>query len=143
MNLFSFMKHYTFAKKWQKKEKSEHYLVYNNEEIEKSRVIVFQMHHDAYKNLRAFKTPQYDTYYLMRKKKGFNTLFFRQNYDVIIADHNGKILDLLTDVKPGFFSEYYDDAHYIYFAPVGTINHYNFVIKGTIRIGRYLFRDVL
>ena len=117
-----------------KDNRAEYFLTHNNEEIENIKVISYLLHKDVYKSLRHFKIPQYDHIYVMRKKKGFNTLFFQQNYDVVITDHDGIVLDALTDIPTGYVSSHYPKGHFIYFMTVGSINHYSIQKKNRLRI---------
>ena len=103
---------------------NQYKVLLNEVELDGKVVISNRSHSKTYKLLRKIKTPMYDNIFLMRKKKGFNTFMFIINYDIIVADKNGIVLSTMTDVEPGFISEYYKDGSFVYFAPVGTINFY-------------------
>lgn len=116
--------------------KREFSLVHNKNKIEDFKVVTSKLHSDIYSLLRTYKKPQYNTAFLLRRKKGFNTFGFNLNYDIFIADKNGKIIEILNDVEPGFVSEHYREAHNIYFTNVGSINFYKFEIKDRVILSR-------
>lgn len=91
-------------------------------------------HSGTYKILRTFKTPQYDEVYVLRNKKGFNTIGFNIHYDIVVCDKDGKVLDTLADQKEGYISEHYADAHFVYFMTVGSINFYKIKSLDRIRL---------
>ena len=85
----------------------------------------YKFHHQNYRDLREFKTPQYETGYLFRNKKGFNTYGCNIKYDVIVASVKGKVIDLRQEVEQGFTSRYYANGFYVLFTPAGSINYFN------------------
>lgn len=122
-----------------RQERVDSLITLNDVRLESVQVINFALHHDVYKRLRSFKTPQYDKFYLMRGKKGFNTLLFQQNYDVIVTNKDGKVIDTLQSVEPGYLSGFYEDGYSIYFTTVGTINFYNIKNNDILRRNRVSF----
>lgn len=133
MKLLSIIKNLKFAQ-IKKPERSDYALFHNNTEIENIKVISYALHRETYKHLRHFKIPQYDHIYLMKKKKGFNTLFFQLNYDVVVSDHDGIVIDTLTDIETGFISNHYPEGYFIFYMTVGSINHYNIKVKDRLKI---------
>ena len=99
----------------------QYWLVNDGEIIKELKVITYKLHNDVYKNLRKFIKPQYDIVFLLRNKKSFNTYWFKQNYDVVITDKDGVILDCLNNVKPDYFSKHYEKGNKVYFMAVGNI----------------------
>ncbi len=121
----------------QKSDKKKSFsLTLNNADVEKVNVLVNPLSSDTYKLLRKFATPQYDLMFLMRNKKGFNTLFFQQRYDVIVCDKNFKIISLFPELKMGFISENFANGYFIYFSTVGTINFLDLKENDRLRIKR-------
>ena len=112
----------------------EYDLFLNDEIIEKITIINFKLHSDIYKRLRKFSTPQYDTIYLLRNKKAFNTMLFTMNYDIIVTDKDGTIIDILNDQAPGFISDKYNDGNKVYFGAVGVINNLDFKPKDRLTL---------
>lgn len=112
------------SKKIKRKDNIEYKISLNDRDLENTIAFSTALHHDTYKILRELKTVQYDRFFVLRKKKGFNTIGFNINYDVIICDRNGKILELVNNCDIGYISEYYNESYFIYFTPVGTINFY-------------------
>ena len=106
----------------------------NNIVVEKATVNSTKSHSATYKLLRTFKTPQYDNINVLRNKKGFNTIGFNLNYDIVVCDRYGKTIDLLANKEVGFISKHYDDSHFIYFMTVGSINFYRIKIFDRIRL---------
>lgn len=133
MKLISIFKNLKFIQ-MKKPERSEYSLFHNNTEIENIQVISYALHRETFKHLRHFKVPQYKHIYLMKKKKGFNTLFFQLNFDVVVADRDGIVLDVLTDVETGYVSNHYQEGYFIFFMTVGSINHYNIKVKDRLNI---------
>ena len=133
-------------KKQFKKERQTFYLSYNKETIEKMEAITFTSHHDIYKILRGFRIPFYEKCYFFRKKKGFNTFFFEQDYDVVITNKNNIIIETIKAFKKGRISKYYETGFNIFFFIVGTINHFNLQKKGELLVKskttRLLFNDL-
>ena len=127
------------APSFQKKDQKEYRTFLNEIKIEKVISYSRNGHKKTYDMLRAFKSSQYDKWFVLRNKKGFNTFYFTINYDVIIADKDGKIIDKLIDVSPGYFSEYYNNSYYIYFIPVGSIKHHNIKKTDILRIFSKIF----
>lgn len=123
-----------FIKKNYKEEENTYNIEHNNEKLENIKVFSNAIHFKTYKILRTFKTTQYNNFYLMRKKKGFNTLFFNINYDILVSDKDGKILDLFKNKKQGYISKYYKNSYFIFFTPIGTINFYNFQINDKLNL---------
>ncbi len=119
-----------------KEESTTYKIELNNEELEDIKVYSNILHSKTYKILRTFKTSQYNDFYLMRNKKGFNTLFFNIAYDILIADKDGKILDFFKNKNQGYISKYYNNSYFILFLPVGTINFYSFQINDKINLIR-------
>lgn len=124
MKLLEYYKIINFSRKGKDKQK-EFGLIHMGEKVENIRVLTFRSHHEIYKLLRTYKTPQYDLVYLMRNKKGFNTILFRINYDVVICNKNGKIIKMEINCKPGHISQYFDDGYEIFFFVVGQIKFMN------------------
>lgn len=117
-----------------KKESRTYTITLNDSLLEKAVVHSTLSHSKTYKLLREYKTPQYDTLYVLRNKKGFNTMGFTLNYDVVICDKNGKVLELLQDTIEGYISKYYNKSHFIYFMTVGSINHYKIELYNILRL---------
>jgi len=84
--------------------------------------------------MRQIKTPQYETTYILRNKKGFNTLLFSQHTDVVVTTKDGVVLDAIKDVKPGFISKHYETGNKIFFFTVGSINFHNIKKKDSLVI---------
>ena len=112
----------------------EYILSLNENEVEGITVVSYKLHSDVYKRLRKFSTYQYDTLYLMRNKRAFNTMFFNLNQDVIVTDKDGTIIDLFKDQAPGFVSKKYPNGNKIYFGAVGIINNLDFKIKDRLTL---------
>lgn len=125
-----------FIRKIPKNEENIYIIELNNEKLENIKVFSNAIHFKTYKILRTFKTQQHNNFYLMRNKKGFNTLFFNINYDIVVSDKDGKILDLLKNKKQGYISKYYQNSYFIFFTPIGTINFYNFQINDKLNLIR-------
>ncbi|MCK5946014.1 MAG: hypothetical protein KAG04_01945 [Mycoplasmataceae bacterium] len=142
MKLWNYYKIIKFPK-GSKSHKKTYGLSHNEIPVEKIQVINYKSHHLIYKDLRAFKTSQYEIAYLMRNKKGFNTTLFRMNYDVVVTDKNGTVINLLIDVKPGYISEYFDDAFNIYFFVVGQIKFMNLKVKDQLNLSIELWDKLL
>lgn len=119
-----------------KKKMKSFSLTHNDINVEKTKVIVNPLASETYQLLRKFATPQYELMFLMRNKKGFNTLFFQQHYDVIVCDKNFKVIKLFIDLKKGFISENFSNGYFIYFATVGTINFLDLKENDRLRISR-------
>jgi len=113
---------------------TKYFIELNNRDLEKVSVYSNSTDNATYRELRNYKTPQYDTFFLLRKKKGFNTYLFDLNWDVIIVNSVGKVIETLIDIKPGYISKHYKDAFYIYFTTVGTIKFYGIHKDSVIRI---------
>ena len=105
---------------------SEYKLFHGGEELKEIIGISYKLHRDVYKRLRKIKTPQYNTVYILRNKKAFNTILFSQHVDVLITTKDGVVIDVKKNIKPGFISEYYEKGNKIFFMTVGSINHFNF-----------------
>ncbi len=124
------MKYWNFTKILGTRQKTtyshrEYNLFLNERPIEKITVMTYPLHSDVYKSIRNFSTPQYETIYLLRNKKAFNTMFFKINYDVLVTDKNGTIVDFFIDQKTGYASDKYPNGNKVYFCAVGTINNLN------------------
>ncbi|MCP4337147.1 MAG: hypothetical protein GY679_04865 [Mycoplasma sp.] len=91
------------------------------------------------KILSNFTTPQYNVIYFMRNRSGYQTLSFRQNYDVIITDKDGTILKFEIDVKPGMISKKVFKGYIVAFLPVGTILHFGLKEKDNFKFNRKWF----
>lgn len=111
----------------------------NEADVEKVKVIVNPLSTDTYKMLRTFATPQYDLMFLMRNKKGFNTVLFQQNYDIVVCDKNFKVIKLFPDTERGFISEHFSNGYFIYFGTVGMINFLNLKPNDRLKIKREFF----
>ena len=133
MNFLQIYKSFVFKKHF-KKTRQTYYLSYNKESFENLEAITFASHHDLYRILRNFKTPFYDKCYFFRKKKGFNTLFFKQAYDVVITNKNNIIIETLVKVKTGFISKHYDKGFNIFFFVTGSIKNLNIKKEGELLI---------
>jgi len=55
---------------------NKYFVELNGKDLEKIKVYSNSTDSATYKELRSYKTPQYDTFFLLRKKKGFNTYLF-------------------------------------------------------------------
>ena len=124
---------------FEKKDLKEYKTFLNEVEVE--RVVSYSTngHKKTYDMLRAFKSSQHDKWFVLRNKKGFNTFYFTINYDVIIADRDGKVIEAILGVAPGFFSNNYKKSHYIYFTPVGSIKYYNIKKSDIVKIFYKIF----
>ena len=120
---------------------NEYRLFHGGEEIEKLIGISYKLHSDIYKRLRNIKTPQYETVYILRNKKAFNTILFAQDVDVVVTTKDGVVLDVKKEIKPGFISEYYENGNKIYFFTVGSINHFNFKKNDSLTIALKWLKD--
>ena len=112
----------------------EYDLFLNDGSIDKITVINFKLHSDIYKRLRKFKTPQYDTIYLLRNKKAFNTMLFTMNYDIMVTDKDGTIIDIFINQEPGFVSDKYNKGDKVYFGAVGIINNLDIKLKDMLTL---------
>lgn len=135
MSLIELIKLFT-NKNYKKNLEKQYSLIHNQVELEKMVVFTNKLHHDTMKKLREFKTPQYDITYVLRNKSGFNTIGFNISNDVVLCDQNGKIINYLINVKPGFVSKHYDNCKYIYIMTTGSINFYRFQKNDVLTIGR-------
>jgi len=113
---------------------NKYFVELNGKDLDKIEVYSNSTDSATYKELRSYKTPQYDTFFLLRKKKGFNTYLFNISWDVIVAEASGKVIDALINVKPGHISKHYKNAFYIYFCTIGTIKFYGIEKDSVIRI---------
>ncbi len=114
-------------------------LTLNNVLLDKWNVINNSSVIETVKTLRKFTAPQYETGYLMRRKKGFQTFLFQQNYDVVLTDKDGKVLELFIDVAPGYYSNYHKDGYFILWFPVGTIKFLELKELDILQARRILF----
>lgn len=114
--------------------KKDYFIYLNGELIENLEGHSNVSHGEIYKKLRAFQTPQYQTWYIFKNKKGFNTWGFQRKYDVVILNHKGVVLEALTEIKPNYVSEHYSKAFYIIFTVVGTIQYYDLKKKDTLEV---------
>ncbi|NQZ29537.1 MAG: hypothetical protein HRT98_04095 [Mycoplasmatales bacterium] len=113
---------YIFTRKAKKRNYKNNYrLILNGVHLTKWNIINNSSTYETIKTLRKFTTPQYETGYLIRRKKAFQTILFQQNYDIVLTDRHGKVLKLFIDVAPGFFSKYYNECYFVLWFPVGTI----------------------
>lgn len=135
MKIFKFLKNFS-TRPLPRFEKYEYSFYINKKEIENLNVWSSLSHHETAKRLRNFKSQPYDNLYVLRNKKGFNTMLFIQKYDVIICDGSGIVIDLLTEVGPGYISDYYQNGYFIYFGAVGTINFYNIKKRDLLELTR-------
>ncbi len=111
-----------FTRKAKKRNyKTDYRLLLNGTHLSKWKIINNSSAYETVKTLRKFTSPQYETGYLIRRKKAFQTLLFQQNYDVVLTDRYGKVLELFIDVEPGFYSKYYSECYFVLWFPVGTI----------------------
>ncbi len=117
-------------------------LLRNEEEIPKVRVINNKLHSETFKVLRRFVTPQYENIYLMRNKKGFNTVAFQQEYDVVIADKNGKVIKTFLSVPTGFISEYFKESYSIFFMTIGSIKSFDINKSDRLQLTRIILEDI-
>ncbi|MCP4354018.1 MAG: hypothetical protein GY793_00010 [Proteobacteria bacterium] len=103
-----------FTRKARKRNyKHDYRLLLNDVHLTKWNIINNSSVYQTVKTLRTFTSPQYETGYLMRRKKAFNTILFQQNYDVVLTDRHGKVLKLFIDVAPGFYSKYYAEGYFV------------------------------
>lgn len=79
---------------------------------------------DLYKAVRSIVVES-NYVYFTRNQKGFNSYFLQKNFDVIIADHNGRILDIVQKFTPNNISKHYPNGYYVYFMPVGSVTYYD------------------
>lgn len=135
MNPLEWVKIFKMNNKIENKQK-HFFLTHNENDVEKVKVIVNPLVSDTYKQLRKFATPQYDEIFLMRNKRGFNTTFFKQHYDVIVCDKNFRVLKTFTDVNEGYISEHFENGYFIYFATVGMNNFLEIKENDRLRIRR-------
>ena len=112
----------------------EYDLFLNDNNVDNITIINFKLHSDIYKRLRKFSTPQYDTIYLLRNKKAFNTMLFTMNYDIMVTDKEGTIIDIFNDQAPGYVSEKYNDGDKVYFGAVGIINNLDIKLKDRLTL---------
>lgn len=120
---------------------NEYKLLHAGKEVKDLIGISYKLHRDIYKRLRKIKTPQYETAYILRNKKAFNTMLFAQNIDVVITTKDGVVIDVKKNVKPGFISEYYETANKIFFMTVGTINYFDFKKDDSLTIALKWLKD--
>ncbi|CAM9142007.1 hypothetical protein [Mycoplasma todarodis] len=114
-----------FTRKAKKRNyKNDCRLILNGVHLTKWNVINNSSAYETVRTLRKFTTPQYETGYLIRRKKAFQTILFQQNYDVVLTDRHGKVLKLFIDVAPGFYSKYYSECYFVLWFPVGTIKFF-------------------
>lgn len=139
MKLLDYYKIIKFPEK-KKGQQQQFYLYHNDEPVEKIEVHSFKSHHEIYKRLRLFKFQQYELAYVMQRKKAFNTLAFRINYDVIVCDKDGKVIDILIDVAPGYTSQYYENGWKIFFFAVGHIKSLEIKKKDRLSFGLSLWK---
>lgn len=124
MNFLNYIK--IFKKtKFKKANSHEYSLVLNENQLEKLKVYSHLLHSETISALKTFTTPQYDKGWLLRNKKGFNTLMFKKKYDVIVCDRFGNVLEAFNELKPNFISSYYPNGHFVYFLNVGSIKYYD------------------
>ena len=97
----------------------------NDIEIENLKINNSLLHSHTYDIIRKMKTPQYNSGWVMRNKKGFNTVFFNINYDIVMCDSFGNIINLFPNTKTGYVSKHYPNSYFIYFFVVGTIKDLN------------------
>lgn len=135
MKLLSYLKIISLPKGF-RTEKNYGALEHNENELENISAITYVSHAQTYKVLRKFKTPQYDHVYVMRNKRGFNTAFFQQNYDVVITNRNNVVIEVNTNITPGYISPYLKEGYFIYFMTVGSINHFQIKEKDRLRVNR-------
>ena len=128
-----------FSKYKSDKSEKSYSITLNNNILDKAIVYSHPNHNKTMKLLRAFKTVQYDNIYVLRNKKGFNTIGFGLNYDVVIADKDGKVIKTLMDLKIDYISKYYENGYFIYFMPVGSINFYKIGTSDILRLQRDWF----
>lgn len=121
---------------FERKSRHQYALTINDNKIENVVVHVNSLSGETYRLLRKFSTPRYDAIYLMRNKRGFNTTYFKQNYDVVVCDKNFRVIKTFINLPSGTISEYIEHAYFIYFACVGTINHFDIKMHDRMRIAR-------
>lgn len=117
-------------------ETKEYKVLLNDQPLEKVSIKSFPTHSETYNLLRSFRTVQYENIYVLRRKKGYNTYLFHINYDVVICDKYGKVLDVDMDVKPGSISKHYPQAYYVYYMPVGMVTYHRIKKLDVISISR-------
>jgi hypothetical protein len=123
---FNLFKIFIFFKK-NKAPSSEHKtynFTINKTRIPEMKILGNKNNYLIYNELKELMYPQYNFGYLTKNKQGFNTLLFKQSYDILVCDKDGKVLDVLKSLRPNFISKYYNGAFYIYFFPVGTNSYY-------------------
>lgn len=131
MNFINYIK--IFKKtKFKKTNTREYTLVLNENPLDKLIIKSHLLHSETISILRKFTTPQYEKGWLLRNKKGFNTLMFKKKYDVIVCDRFGNVLETFSELKPDFVSHYYPNGHFVYFLNVGSIKYFD--IKKSDRI---------
>ena len=140
MKIKDWVKIFADKRPLKKSVQSEYKISKNNEENLDIKVISFKSHSEVYTLLRNIKTPLYNQVFLMRGKKGFNTFLFNINFDIFVTDKNGVVLKKYSDVKPGFVSDFIEDAHFIYFSVVGTINNLRIKERDQITLRRLFIK---
>lgn len=132
-----------------KKQQEHHYqLVINQNLVSDLKIIAHLLHFDTYNLLKKLKTPQYNTVFLMRNKQGFTTIFFQQNFDIVICDRYGNVLKTFINQASGYISEHFPKSYFIYFMTLGSIKYHNININDRLtlkrNLGRFkLFEDVM
>ena len=112
----------------------------NEQPIENIEIKSFGTHHETYELLRSFKTIQYETMYVFRNKRGYNTYLFNINFDIVVCDKYGKVLEAISNIKPGTISQHYSKGYYVFFMPVGTIVYLEIKKLDVISIARKWLR---
>ena len=90
-----------------------------------------------YKSMRSI-IAESNYIYMSRNQKGFNTYFFKKEFDIMLTDHRGKVLELIPRYKIDQISNHYKTAYYIYFMPIGLISYYN-IQKNDLAIFKFIF----
>ena len=103
----------------------------------KQKAKYFKAPTDVYKAVRSLITES-DYIYFTKNQKGFNSYFFNKNYDVVIADHGGRIVGIEQNFKRNQISRHFENGYYVYFMPLGSITYYDLKMNDLINFRRDL-----
>ena len=103
-----------------------------NGENTKFKIIVFKSLKEFRRFfLNNFVFPTF-TGYLLRNVQGFASFFTDQDFDVVICNYNGLIINMEKEVTPASFTKPVKEAYLLYLFPPGTIKYLDLMTSETI-----------
>ena len=109
----------------------------NNSKKIKEKVKYYSRPNKLYKSMRS-TISETNFIYMSRNQKGFNSYYFKKEFDIMLTDHRGRVLELIPRYKIDQISDHYKSAYYIYFMPVGMITYYS-IKKNDLAIFKTIF----